>query len=82
VKGVQDFDGVRITEIAANSPAAKAGLAVNDLILEIDGKRVSTQQMLNAEVAKRRPGSTLKVTYRYRGTTMGMTATVTLTAQP
>jgi PDZ domain-containing protein/PEGA domain-containing protein len=82
VRGIQDLDGVQITEVAADSPAAKAGLAVNDLIREIDGKRVSTLQMLNAEVAKRRPGSTLKVSYRYRGTTMGMTATVTLAAQP
>ena len=37
---LRDVHGVEITRIEENSPAAKAGLKVNDVVLEYNGQRV------------------------------------------
>lgn len=35
-----EFAGAKITQVEGNSPARKAGLKVNDLIIELDGQSV------------------------------------------
>ena len=39
--------GAKITEVTANSAAAKVGLEVNDVIVSIDGKPVRTMEEYN-----------------------------------
>lgn len=39
--------GAKITEVTANSAAAKVGLEVNDVIVAIDGKPVRTMEEYN-----------------------------------
>ncbi|HZL72456.1 MAG TPA: PQQ-binding-like beta-propeller repeat protein, partial [Planctomycetota bacterium] len=39
--GSSDGRGVRITEVAADSPASRAGLEIGDLIISVDGTAVS-----------------------------------------
>ncbi len=59
--------GVRIKEVAKDSPAAKAGLLAGDPVLELDGKPVkSVRQFLDAlKVAK--PGQVIKLTIEADG---------------
>jgi membrane-associated protease RseP (regulator of RpoE activity) len=44
--GVADGNGLLITEVRENSPAAKAGLKAGDIIVEIDGKEISPENHL------------------------------------
>ncbi len=55
--------GVRITQIAADGPAAQAGLKVGDIITELDGVPVRTAQILDAEIALHKPGSKVRISY-------------------
>ena len=40
-------DGLKVTTVAANSPAAKAGLKVNDVLVSIDGKALKQNYEMN-----------------------------------
>lgn len=53
--------GALLTEIQAGSPAAKAGLAVGDLIVSLDGSAVKNTNELRNTIALTRPGSKLKL---------------------
>lgn len=59
--------GLNAQEIVPNSPAAKAGLVVNDLITEFGGKPIKTFEDLTAEIAKCTPGDTVEIKFK-RGT--------------
>lgn len=55
-------DGVRITTVAHRSPAARAGLERGDLILRVDGRRISEPEELHR--ALHRTGYTGTLTIR------------------
>lgn len=59
--------GLNAQEIVPNSPAAKAGLVVNDLITEFGGKPIKTFEDLTGEIAKCTPGDTVEIKFK-RGT--------------
>lgn len=52
--------GLFITTVEENSGAAEAGLMVDDMILEVDGKGVSSTSEINEIRDKKKPGDTLK----------------------
>lgn len=52
--------GLFISTIQENTGAEKAGLKVDDMILEIDGKAVSTTSEINEIIEKKKPGDKLK----------------------
>lgn len=54
--GVKDGQGVLVTEVVADSAAAKAGLKAGDVILEIDDQKVKDINDLMAAVAKKEEG--------------------------
>lgn len=60
--------GERMTDLAVipGSPADKAGLIENDIILEIDGKEINTENTLGNAIADKRVGeeTTLKVWHK------------------
>ncbi|MBM3792150.1 MAG: PDZ domain-containing protein [Acidobacteria bacterium] len=58
--------GIAVTLIAAGSPAEKAGLQVEDVILRIAGREVSNHGDLLAVLARHRPGEKVQIDY-YRG---------------
>src|ERR1700675_3173451 len=56
---VDNASGAVITQVEPNSPGAKAGLKVGDIITELNGKTVSDAGALQVEVGEKQPGTTL-----------------------
>ncbi len=56
---VNNASGAVITQVEPDSPGAKAGLKIGDIITKIDGKSVSDAGELQVEVGASKPGSTL-----------------------
>jgi serine protease Do len=56
---VNNTSGAVITQVEPDSPAAKAGLKVGDVITELNGKAVSDAGELQVEVGQNQPGTTL-----------------------
>jgi hypothetical protein len=80
--GVQtstDPKGVEITDVADNSPAAKAGLQNGDVITAIDGNDIATAEAVRSAVQAKKSGDEITVTYTRNG--QSSTAKVTLTSR-
>ena len=59
-----------VTQVEANSPADKAGLRQDDLILEADGARVTTASELQSAIRAHKEGETVRLrVYRIPGLT-------------
>ena len=72
--------GAVITEVQANSPADKAGLKVNDIVVAINGTSVTGQGSLIAVIRDASPGDKVTLTIDRDGTKKTLTAT--LVARP
>jgi serine protease Do len=59
--GLKEPAGVLIADIVQDSPAAKAGIAAGDIIVEFDGKKVDSPQDLQRVVAATTPGKGVPV---------------------
>jgi predicted metalloprotease with PDZ domain len=78
----QDQNGnAVISAVEIDSPAALAGLTIQDEILAIDGARV-TQQSLAGTVNSRKPGDQIKVLYARRGAVRETEATLGRKKEP
>jgi serine protease Do len=55
--GVKADRGVLVGEVVEGGPAAKAGLARGDVIVELDGQPVTDTRTFRMRVAERSPGS-------------------------
>ena len=65
-KDVKDYgtmEGVRIDKVVEDGAADEANLQAEDVITEIDGKKVRTMGDLQAIIAQKRPGDKVSVTY-------------------
>jgi S1-C subfamily serine protease len=78
--GLSTSKGVAVQQVAANSPAASAGLKSGDVIVDIDGQAITSPEDLLAVIRKHRPGDKITVTYIRDG--QKATADVTLTERP
>jgi serine protease Do len=59
-----------VTAVAADGPAARAGMRMDDLILEVDGTRVTTAYQVRSLIRAHAEGETVRVTvYRIPGLT-------------
>ena len=68
--------GVGITRVIADSPAAKAGLRKDDVILRLDGENVTSVRKLNRLVSEIAPDHSVKITISRNGTEQELTATI------
>lgn len=68
--------GVGITRVIADSPAAKAGLRKDDVILRLDGENVTSVRKLNRLVSEIAPDHTVKITISRNGAEQELTATM------
>ncbi|HZG54120.1 MAG TPA: PDZ domain-containing protein [Pyrinomonadaceae bacterium] len=60
--------GVAVRDVLANSPAAKAGLQKNDVILRFDGEQVSSAQKLQRLINESAPEHTARLSISRGGT--------------
>lgn len=72
--------GALVTAVGAGTPAARAGLRVGDVIVAVDGRRLTGFADLIAAIASDHPGQRITVTI-VRGSSR-RTLTLTLGAQP
>jgi serine protease Do len=58
------MEGVRVARLSKDSPAEKAGLKTNDVIIAVDGAPVRTFRDLRNEVGFKKPGQSITVTVK------------------
>lgn len=68
--------GVGITQIIQDSPAAKAGLRKDDVILRFDGENVTSVRKLNRLVSEIAPDQSAKITISRNGAEQELTAMI------
>jgi PDZ domain-containing secreted protein len=73
---VNQVRGVGITQVMKDSPADKAGLRKDDVILRIDGENVSSVRKLNRLVSELAPDQSVKVSFSRGGAEQEVTATI------
>jgi serine protease Do len=56
-----DAEGALVTQVESDSPAAKSGVKVGDVIRELDGQKMPDAGELQVEVGQKRPGTTIKL---------------------
>ncbi len=69
--------GVGVTQVVKDSPAEKAGLRKDDVILRLDGENVSSVRKLNRLVSELAPDQSVRVSFSRGGAEQEVTATVT-----
>jgi serine protease Do len=72
----KDNLGAIVTQVESNSPAAKAGVKVGDLITRIDGREVSDAGQLQVMVGQTKPGTTIKLQVMRDGKNMELPVTL------
>jgi serine protease Do len=73
---VQNASGAVVTQVEPNSPGAKAGLKVGDVITELNGKNVADSGALQAEVVQQQPGTKLNLKVMRDGKPMNTAVTL------
>lgn len=68
--------GALVVEVVPGSPAAKAGLEVDDVVIAVDGQPVSGEAGLVAMIRDHQPGDGLHIDLRRKGKAFSVTATL------
>jgi putative serine protease PepD len=68
--------GAQVSAVSANSPAAKAGLQVGDVVTKVGAKAITTSEDLVGAVQSSSVGSTLSITVSRNGSSQTVQATV------
>lgn len=80
--GVDDKDaGVVVEEVGEDSPAQRAGLLADDLILSVNGVKVISNADLKGLIAARRPGDQVTLRYSRQGREMESRVSLASTSQ-
>jgi S1-C subfamily serine protease len=74
--------GALVDKVAADGPAAKAGIAVNDVVTAMDGTPVQSMLQVGALLARCKPGDTLAVTLTRASDGVSVEVDVTVGASP
>ena len=73
---VNQVRGVGVTRIVKDSPAEKAGLKKDDVILRVDGENITSVRKLNRIVSELAPDQSVKITVSRGGSEQDVTATI------
>ena len=69
--------GARILQVAAGSPAEKAGLKVGEVMLAVDGTQINAQNNLRARLSSHKPGDSVRMSVQSaEGTQRELTVTL------
>jgi len=71
-----EVSGVLVQGVGKDSPAARAGLAMGDVIVALDGKPVGTVGELQQNVAQHNPGDPVNLRYYRQGSARDVTVTL------
>ena len=74
--GLDRPHGVLVTSVDANSPAARAGIVVGDLISTVNGFAVDDEPGLHYRVATQKPGATVPIGLIRKGKDLSVSATL------
>jgi hypothetical protein len=74
--GLQPGEGLLVTYVATNSPAGKASLQKNDVLVEMNGQRLVLPGQLRKLVQMRKEGDQVVLTYYRGGKKQDATATL------
>jgi len=80
LRGWKRVGGLRVTQVAENGPAARAGIVVGDVLLVAKGRRLRTFLDWEAVLLDTGPGDSLTVSYQHAG--QPRTARLTVTDLP
>ncbi|HEX3436072.1 MAG TPA: Do family serine endopeptidase [Pseudacidobacterium sp.] len=73
---LKDATGAVVSDVAADSPAGKAGVKTGDVITELNGKPVSDAGELQMEVGQNQPGDTIQLQVVRDGKTLDIPVTL------
>ncbi len=73
---LKDPSGAVISEVQPDSPGARAGLKVGDVIVELNGKKVADAGQLQAEVSSMRPGTKVALEVKRDGNSVNVPVTL------
>lgn len=65
--GLKPGDGILVRSVLPEGPAAKAGIAVNDVIRQLDGKAVGSAADLTQQIRGHQPGDKVKLSVIQKG---------------
>jgi len=74
--GLNADEGVLVTSVDDDGPAAKAGLRAGDVILELDGKAIRRGRDLREQVSEAEDGEELAIRVQRRGEPLDLTVTL------
>jgi M6 family metalloprotease-like protein len=74
--------GVSIVDVAGDSPAARAGIRVGDLVLQIDGATVKDERDLSDRIHAKSPGESLVLALMRDGTPIDVKAIIEPLSRP
>jgi serine protease Do len=74
--GLKDATGVLVSEVKEGSPADKAGLKVQDVILEMNDQKIESYDTFRNEIATMKPGSTMHLSVLREGKPIELTITL------
>jgi membrane-associated protease RseP (regulator of RpoE activity) len=74
--GMREVRGVGVTEVTKDSPAEKAGLRKDDVILRFDGESVTSVRKLTRLVSEHAPDQTVRITVSRGGSEQELSATL------
>jgi serine protease Do len=75
-KGLKDAKGAQVSEVTPGSPAEKAGLKVDDVVVGVDGHRVEDNNDLSRYIASKAPGTTVKLEVLREGAEKAVSVTL------
>ncbi len=73
---LQVDSGALIRSVLENQPAARGGLQPGDVVLSIDGRKMTSSSALRNYVASRRPGSVLRMQVNRDGQSLALAVTL------
>jgi serine protease Do len=74
---MDNASGAVVTQVESDSPAAKAGVKVGDVITELNGTPVNDSGQLQVEVGQKQPGNTVQLEVLRDGKSLKIPVTLT-----